>query len=175
MKLSHLFALIAILIFIISACSQSNSQKSSLTANNDDSMMENEKIEKESMMAEGYKGKVLAGTENTKYLEFSKADYQKALKEKKKILLYFYASWCPACRAEQPETFAAFDQLNDKDLVGFRVNFRDSETDSDEESLAREFGVTYQHTKVILKNGQRVAKFPDSWDKQRYIDEIAKV
>jgi len=121
-----------------------------------------------------HKEKVLAGT-TSKYLEFNKADYDKALKEKKKVLLYFYANWCPTCKKEQPETFAAFNELNDPDLIGFRVNFRDSDTDADEEALAKEFGVSYQHTKVILKNGQRVLKAPDSWNKQRYLDELAKV
>lgn len=129
----------------------------------------------EAMMQPEYQGKVLAGAENTKYLEFSKADYGKALKEKKKILLYFYANWCPACRLEQPQTFAAFNEINDQDLIGFRVNFRDSDTDADEEALAKEFGVSYQHTKIILKDGQRILKAPDSWDKQRYLDELKKI
>lgn len=119
--------------------------------------------------------KVLAGTASTKYIEFSKADYEKALKEKKKILLYFYANWCPICKKEQPETFAAFNELNDKDLIGFRVNYRDSETDADEEALAKKFGVSYQHTKVILKDGQRAVKSPDSWNKQRYLEELGKI
>ena len=131
--------------------------------------------EKEGMMAEGYKGKVLAGTEKTKYLEFNKADYDKALKDKKKILLYFYASWCPLCKKEQPETMAAFNELNDPNLIGFRVNYRDGDDDVDEKALAQQFGVGYQHTKVILKDGRRVGKWPDSWDKQRYLDELAKI
>ncbi len=129
----------------------------------------------EAMMQPEYKGKVLAGTEKTRYLEFNKADYDKALKEKKRILLYFYANWCPVCKKEQPEAFAAFNEINDQDLIGFRVNFRDSETDADEEALAKEFGISYQHTKVILKDGQRAGKFPDSWDKQRYLDELKKI
>jgi thiol-disulfide isomerase/thioredoxin len=142
-----------------------------------DAMMqkENAMMEKGSMMDSSYTGKVLAGTESTKYLDFTKADYDKALKDKKKILLYFYASWCPTCKKEQPETFAAFNELNDPDLIGFRVNFRDSDTDADEEQLAKDLGVSYQHTKVILKEGQRVLKAPDSWGKQRYLDELAKV
>ncbi len=123
----------------------------------------------------GYAGKVLAGNDKTKYLEFNKADYDKALTEKKKILLYFYASWCPICRLEQPDTFAAFNEIKDPELIGFRVNYKDGDTDADEEALAKEFGVAYQHTKVILKDGERVVKAPDSWDKQRYLDELAKV
>ena len=138
-------------------------------------MMDEKGMTNEGNMVSEYKGKVLAGTESTKYLDFNKADYDKALKENKKILLYFYASWCPICKKEQPETFAAFNEIKDHDLIGLRVNFRDSDTDADEEALAKQFGVSYQHTKVTLKGGQRAGKFPDSWDKQRYLDELRKI
>jgi len=161
MKTSYLLILLAIFSIFVLGCAQTT-----------DTTME----KKEAMMEKSsYTGKVLAGTETTKYLDFNKEDYDKALKEKKKILLYFYANWCPICRLEQPKTFAAFNEINDPDLIGFRINYRDSDTDSDEESLAKEFGVSYQHTKVLLKDGQRAGKWPDSWDKQRYLDELAKV
>ena len=140
----------------------------------DEIMEEKSMMKDESMMESPYQGKILAGTASP-YIEFNKADYEKALKENKKILLYFYANWCQICKAEQPNTFAAFNELNDTNLVGFRINYKDSGTDADEEALAKEFGVAYQHTKVILKDGQRIGKFPDSWDKQRYLDELAKV
>src|SRR3989338_1907559 len=130
----------------------------------------------DSMMEKsGYTGKILAGTEQTPYREFNQADYELALKENKDIMLYFYASWCPLCVSEQQETFAAFNELNEPNLVGFRVNYRDSDTDDNEEALAKEFGIPYQHTKVILKDGKMILKAPDSWNKQRYLDELAKI
>ncbi|MBI2647160.1 thioredoxin family protein [Candidatus Woesearchaeota archaeon] len=162
MKIKYLIVLLMILSVIVFGCTK--------TAGIDAMEKKNTTMEKSI-----YQGKVLAGTESTKYLDFNKADYDKALKEKKKILLYFYANWCPICRLEQPKTFAAFNEIKDADLIGFRINYRDSDTDADEEALAKEFGVSYQHTKVILKDGQRVLKAPDSWDKQRYLDELAKV
>lgn len=142
----------------------------------DDKMMKDKSsMGKESGMGEsGFKGEVLAGS-SSKYLEFSKADYERALNEKEIIVLYFYANWCPLCKKEQPEIFGAFDQLGNPAVIGFRVNYKDSDTDTDEEAMAEKFGVAYQHTKVILKNGQKVLKAPDSWDKQRYLTELAKV
>ena len=126
------------------------------------------------MKIEGYSGNVLAG-KTSPYLEFNKADYDKAISENKIILLYFYANWCPICRLEQPETFAAFNELNSTNIIGFRVNYKDSETDNDEVALAKEFGVSYQHTKVIIKDGIKTLKAPDSWDKERYLEELNKV
>lgn len=120
-----------------------------------------------------FTGKILAGT-TSKYVEFTPEDYENSLRENKKILLYFYANWCPLCKKEQPETIAAFNQLQDPEWIGFRVNYRDSDTDEDEEALAREFGVPYQHTKVILKDGKMVLKAPDSWDTPRYLEELQK-
>ena len=175
MRINYLLVLLAVFSVLVFGCAQGTAanvmEKKDTTANK-----EGEVMEKEGAMMDksGYTGKVLAGA-TTKYLDFNKADYDKALKEKKKILLYFYANWCPICRLEQPKTFAAFNELNDPDLMGFRVNYRDSDTDEFEVELAKEFGVSYQHTKVILKGGQRVAKFPDSWDKERYLEELTKI
>jgi len=119
------------------------------------------------------KGNILAGT-TTPYIDYNKEDYDKALAEGKTVVLYFYASWCPICRVEQSSTFSAFNELQLPNVVGFRVNFKDSDTTDDEIELAKQFGVTYQHTKVIIKNGERVLKAPDGWDKERYISEITK-
>ena len=128
----------------------------------------------EKRTAEGYEGELLAGNESL-YLVFNNEDYHKALLEDKIILLYFYANWCPECRKEQPQTISAFNELKNNDLIGFRVNYKDSDTDDDEVALAKEFGISYQHTKVIIKNGMKILKAPDSWDKERYLEELNKV
>lgn len=178
-KKSYKLVLFMLLSFVAFGCKQAATdlmEQDAMTEKDDTMMKEEAVMEKdESTMQNSYIGKVLAGTEKTKYLEFNKADYDKAMKEKSKILLYFYANWCPICKREQQDTFAAFNEINDPDLIGFRVNYRDSDTDSDEEALAKEFGVGYQHTKVILKDGQRVGKWPDSWDKERYLEELSKI
>lgn len=119
----------------------------------------------------GYSGKVLAGNVSF-FLEFNKEDFEKALKSDKIILLDFYANWCPICRAEKPEIYAGFNSLTHDKIIGFRVNFNDSETDEDERKLAKDFNVPYQHTKVFLKNGKEVLRSVDQWSKDQFIKEV---
>lgn len=131
-------------------------------------MMEDKK---DGTMMEKYTGTVLAGI-SAPLLDFKKVDYDEALKTDKLIVLYFYANWCPICKAEAPLLEEAFSQLKTDKVIGFRVNYKDDQTDKDEEALAKQFGVPYQHTKVFVKNGERVLKSPESWDTARYLKEI---
>lgn len=121
----------------------------------------------------GYQGKVLAGNLSP-FLEFKKGDYDKALAEDKIILLDFYAIWCPICRAEAPAIHEGFNSLTSEKIIGFRVNYKDSDTDKDEEALAKDFKIPYQHTKVILKNGKETSRSLDSWDKTAFDEAITK-
>ena len=134
----------------------------------DDSMMM-----QDSMMMSEYKGEVLAGT-SAPLLDFNKADYDKALESGKLVVLIFHANWCPVCQAEFPEEKAAFDSLDTDKVIGLRVNYKDTETDDAENALAKEFNITIQHTKIFLKDGKQILKSPESWDKQRFLDEIKK-
>ncbi len=122
----------------------------------------------------GYAGKAISG-KSSLYLEFQQADYEKALADGKIIFLDFYANWCPICRAEAPNIESGFNELNQPNVVGFRVNFNDSDTDDNEKALAKKFSIPYQHTKVILKNGQEVFRSQDAWEKDTFLMEIDKV
>ncbi|MEK7617249.1 MAG: thioredoxin domain-containing protein [Patescibacteria group bacterium] len=119
------------------------------------------------------KGEVLAGKTSLLY-NFTRAKYDEAYVSDKLVVLYFYANWCPECKKEIPELYTAFNELTTDKVIGFRISYNDNETDDDEVSLAKEFGVAYQHTKVFIKNGQRILKSPETWEKQRYLDEIQK-
>jgi thiol-disulfide isomerase/thioredoxin len=122
----------------------------------------------------GFGGQVLAG-ESSPLLDFNQADYDKALKSDKIVVLYFYANWCPTCKIEVKNgLYPAFNELNDESVIGFRVNYNDNQTDSSEKGLAKEFGVAYQHTKVFVKNGERILKSPESWSREKYLSEINK-
>lgn len=104
--------------------------------------------------------------------DFAPEAFAAALNSDKLVVLYFYANWCPICRAEYPKMQQAFAELKTNDVVGFRVSFKDDEVTPEEEALAKEHGIAYQHTKVFIRNGERILKAPDSWEKDRYISEI---
>ena len=120
-----------------------------------------------------YTGTVLAG-KSALLIDYNKTDYDAAVKSDKLVALYFTANWCPICKVELPKLYAAFNELATDKVIGFHVNYNDSETDDNERNLAWEFGVAYQHTKVFLKNGQRILKSPESWSKERHLSEISK-
>ena len=118
-----------------------------------------------------FSGQKLAGNASP-LIDFNKKDFEAALSSGKNIVLYYYASWCPTCRAEFPKMQAAFNELTRNDVVGFRINYNDSNTDDYEKKLSQEHGVLYQHTKIFIQNGSVIYKAPDSWEKQKYLDEI---
>jgi len=141
----------------------------------DDSMKDADAMmdDADHMMNAEFSGTVLAGSpKSAPLLDFNQADYETAVKSGKLVVLFFYANWCPVCKEEFPKMESAFNSLTSKEVVGFRVNYSDNQTDKDEEALAREFGVGYQHTKVFVKNGERILKAPESWSEAKFASTI---
>jgi hypothetical protein len=80
-------------------------KKDSEMMKKDDGVM----MDKEETMMK-YSGAVLAG-KSAPLLDFTKADYDAAIKTDRLVVLYFYANWCPICRAEFPVMQDCFPPL----------------------------------------------------------------
>jgi thiol:disulfide interchange protein len=91
------------------------------------------------------------------YQPYTKAAYEAAKASGKPIFLFFYANWCPTCREQEPRLQRVVP-THKGGVVGLRVNYNDTETDEDEKALAKEFGVTYQHTGFFIDASGSVQK-----------------
>lgn len=77
----------------------------------------------------------------------------------KRRVLFFYANWCPTCKPAD-EDFTKNSSKIPTDVQLIKVNYNDTETDQVEKDLAKQYGVTYQHTFVqIDASGKVVAKW----------------
>ena len=88
------------------------------------------------------------------------------------VFLNFWASWCPACRAEMPAMQRLHAKLEDKDFVMVSVNLQESVAQvknffdtqkltftallDSNGSVARKFGVRALPTTFILDQGGRI-------------------
>jgi peroxiredoxin len=66
------------------------------------------------------------------------------------VLLNFWASWCAPCRSEVPELVAAYAKYQAQGLIIVGVDLQ--EADSNVQSFAQEFGITYPL--VIDRDGE---------------------
>ena len=116
-----------------------------------------------------------AGT-TSPYYRFDKAHFEKSLQESKIIFLDFHADWCPICQSEKPEILAAFNELNNENVVGYQVHYNDGKTTAEDTEMAKKYGITYQHTKVIIgKDGKVALRSLEVFSKDNIIEEINKV
>lgn len=171
---NYIFALILLATVLVSACTPTQVDNVQEENNNFNGVQDITQDPSEQTV-EGYQSKLIAGS-TTPYLRYNKEDYDKALAEEKVIYLYFYATWCPICKAERPSIFAAFDEMNYNNVIGFEVHYNDGETTQEDEDIAKDFGVAYQHTTVILdKNGNEVYRSLSKITKDKIIEEISKL
>lgn len=98
-----------------------------------------------------------AKTGDSTYAPFTAETYQAARAAGKPIYLFFYANWCPTCKEQEPRNTALLPTVPG-DIQGFRVNYNDSDVDATEKALAKEFGVTYQHTAFFLDGKGKTVK-----------------
>lgn len=93
----------------------------------------------------------------SRYVEYSKTTLAQAARGRR--VLYFYANWCPTYRpadANLRENEARIPE----NMIVVRVNYNDSDTDAEEKALAKQYGITYQHTFVqIDRQGKELTKW----------------
>lgn len=176
--MKKLIVFLLLISIFISACNNiSNENQGSVYLDNS----EQDKISNEASnfneikTVSGYKGELMAGSK-TPYIRYNKADFEKAKSEGKIIYLYFYATWCPICVLERPNIFKAFEEVNYDNVVGFEVHFNDGKTTKEDEDLAKELGVAYQHTTIIFnKEGNEAYRSLSRINKDKIKEEIAKL
>lgn len=93
----------------------------------------------------------------------SEADAQ-ALASRKKVIYFFAASWCPPCRDTYRDLKANAGNIPD-DLVIVVVDYDKSG------ALKTRYGVTYQHTFILIGPGGEAKK---TWSGSRTIADIAR-
>ena len=61
----------------------------------------------------------------------------------KVIVVNFWTTWCPPCRAETPALEMSYEAHKDLDVVILGVNLTDQDSLKEVESFVQEFGLTY--------------------------------
>ena len=105
---------------------------------------------------------------------FDVESYKQAASSGQVVGLYFYAKWCNECKAEYLLFEKEMNKLNKNKAIGFQVNYRDSETSKEEAEVARQFAVTVQNTKVLIKDNKRLLKSTEAWTATRYQTELTQ-
>lgn len=109
-----------------------------------------------------------ATTPEPYYVAYSEAQAAAALKEGRGIVLYFWAAWCPICKAEEPK-LRAWIEASGLPIAGFRVNY-DTET-----ALKAKYKIPYQHTTVFLNaRGEEVERFSGPVDEATFLSALKK-
>ena len=101
------------------------------------------------------------------YTLYSDVAVQEELQDRK-VVLFFYAGWCPSCRtldASIIENVAAIPE----DVAIFKVDY------DTEKELKRQYGITQQHTFVLLEKEKEAVVWRGSFDLEGIISRISTV
>ncbi len=159
-----IIALVAILSFGVYTLSQNSSQSDSMMKK-DETMMPKVETSMEPINAMMQKDdRVLENDQmmdnkmaSSRYVQYSKSALDSASNNRR--ILFFYASWCPTCKPADTN-FTKNESKIPEDVTLIRVNYNDPETDQEEKELAKQYGITYQHTFVQIDNsGKEVTKW----------------
>lgn len=181
-------ALFMILALFLAACTQTEQTMQEQTImEKDEVMMKNEAVKTtEAVMEKSASSSAITADELTaqptliggtasRYYDWNKELFEASLAEGKTIFLEFHASWCPVCKRQEPALIAGFEKLNNPNVIGFKVPYKDDKTTNEHTQLARKYGIAYQHTHIVIKNGAVALKNPEEWTTERFILEMSKL
>lgn len=83
-------------------------------------------------------------------MEADKNIFEKEVKNTENVLVDFYATWCPPCKALTP--IVEEIEKENADIKFLKINV------DDEQELAIEYGIMSVPTLVFIKNGEPVDK-----------------
>jgi len=110
------------------------------------------------------------------YTLYSEDIYNKAILEKRVIVLFFNANWCDDCIKQSAVNNEVFNELTRNGVVGLESHILDSETTTDLDALAKKFDVRKESTFIILdKNGAVVYRYTGTLDKELLKTKIMEV
>lgn len=102
------------------------------------------------------------------YIAYTKDVAEAALAEGRPVVYYFWAAWCPICRAEEP-SIKSWIETSEHPVAGFRVNY------DTESSLKAQYKIPYQHTTVFLNAaGEEVERFSGPVSESEFREALAK-
>ncbi|MCM3704946.1 MULTISPECIES: TlpA disulfide reductase family protein [Cytobacillus] len=85
----------------------------------------------------------------------------------KAVLLNFWASWCPPCRAEMPHMEKLYKKYKDKNFVILAVNLTNTEKNNgDAEKFVKELGLTFtipMDVKGVVGGDYNIMAYPTSY------------
>ena len=84
------------------------------------------------------------------YTDYAKEEYEKALSEKRVLVLYFTSNWCKECIEQDTLNREAFSSLLDVGAIGLKIHILDSETTTETDALAKKYGVSKEQSFVVL-------------------------
>ncbi len=92
-----------------------------------------------------------AEVKNGRYIDYDKEAFNNAAGKKR--VYFFHAKWCPTCKAANEEFIQNIDKIPE-DVMLFKTDY------DTEKELKTQYGITYQHTFVLVDNeGKEIRKW----------------
>jgi thioredoxin-related protein len=101
----------------------------------------------------------------SRYINYTKEEYDKSLLENRVTVLFFTSNWCEACNNQEKMNEEVFKGLDKEGIVGLSIHILDSETTTETDALAKKFDVKKENSFVILDKKGAVA--------YKYVGEIS--